>query len=82
VAGKPSWAGSSEEFLQEQSKRHIELIERDLKKAIDLLKNTDCIHCDGSGAIPHQFMDGDWDFQQCQWCDESKWLIENYKDWE
>jgi hypothetical protein len=45
-----------------------------------LLKAADCPDCDGSGSIPHQFMDGEWDQQQCQWCDERNKMIYNFED--
>lgn len=42
---------------------------------IELLRVAQCPACDGSGAIPHQIGEGDWELQQCQWCDERQQAI-------
>jgi hypothetical protein len=35
-----------------------------------LLRVAKCPNCDGSGSIPHQVGEGEWEQEQCQWCDE------------
>lgn len=42
---------------------------------IELLRVAQCPACDGSGAIPHQIGEGDWELQQCQWCDERQQAV-------
>ena len=37
---------------------------------LGLLKVSKCPACDGSGSIPHQVREGEWEAEQCQWCDE------------
>ena len=51
-----------------------------IEKLEELLQLAKCPDCDGSGSIPHQFMDGEWDQQQCQWCDERNKMIYNFED--
>ena len=46
----------------------------------DLLKMAKCPNCDGSGAIPHQVADQEWEAEQCQWCDEVKQILETGDD--
>ena|SRR3990167_10000651 len=36
----------------------------------DLLEAAICPECDGSGGIPYQVSETDWEQQQCQWCFE------------
>lgn len=36
------------------------------------MKVAKCPNCDGSGAIPHTFFDGDVEWEQCQWCAEKE----------
>ena len=48
----------------------------EIKRLQGLLKVAKCPNCDGSGAMPHQVADGEWEAEQCQWCDETKGLKE------
>ena len=49
-----------------------------LDEAIALLRVADCPNCDGSGGIPRQVADEQWELEQCQWCDELHSLLERY----
>jgi hypothetical protein len=51
-----------------------------VKKLEKLLELAKCPDCDGSGSIPHQFQDGEWDQQQCQWCDERSKMVYNFEN--
>ncbi len=48
----------------------------EIERLQGLLKVAKCPNCDGSGAMPHQVADGEWEAEQCQWCDETKGLKE------
>lgn len=46
-----------------------------VEKARALLVAGKCPACDGSGGIPVQIGEDEWEEEQCQWCDERKqWL--------
>jgi len=49
-----------------------------LAEAIALLRVADCPNCDGSGGIPRQVAEEQWELEQCQWCDELHSLLERY----
>jgi len=40
-----------------------------------LLRLAACPACDGSGSIPHQIYDDQWEAEQCQWCSERDALL-------
>lgn len=72
------------ECIKNKMFMHLPMQEEDVlknvKKLESLLEDSICPHCDGSGAIPHQFMNGEWDFQQCQWCDEKNQMLYNFEN--
>ena len=35
-----------------------------------LLEHARCPNCDGSGSIPQQVAEQEWEAEQCQWCYE------------
>ena len=45
-----------------------------------LLEIAVCPHCDGSGSIARQDLSGDWDHDQCQWCDERDKAVFNFEN--
>ncbi len=47
---------------------------KEIERLRGLLKVAKCPNCDGSGGIPHQVGNGEWEQEQCQWCDEVKAL--------
>ena len=49
-----------------------------LAEAIALLRVADCPNCDGSGGIPRQVAEEQWELEQCQWCDELHSLLDRY----
>lgn len=40
-----------------------------------LLKAAKCPNCDGSGSIPRQVAEDDWEAEQCQWCAERERIL-------
>jgi len=48
---------------------------REIIKGRELLAFAKCPNCDGSGATAVQVAEGEWEAEQCQWCDERKALI-------
>ena len=46
----------------------------EIERLKGLLKVAKCPNCDGSGGIPHQVAEAEWEQEQCQWCDEIKAL--------
>ena len=51
-------------------KYRAEAAEAKLAQVEALLAVAVCPACDGSGGIPHQISDDEWEQQQCQWCFE------------
>ena len=49
-----------------------------LAEAIALLRAADCPNCDGSGGVPRQVAEEQWELDQCQWCDELHSLFDRY----
>ena len=49
-----------------------------LAEAIALLRVADCPNCDGSGGVPRQVAEEQWELEQCQWYDELHSLFERY----
>ena len=52
--------------------------ERDLMRS--LLTVAVCPACDGSGSIPHQIAEDEWEAEQCQWCYERKAFLNKLGD--
>lgn len=46
-----------------------------IEQLLGLLRVAKCPACDGSGGIPYQVGDQEWEQQQCQWCDERATIL-------
>ena len=56
----------------------IEALQAQVKELEDLLRVAKCPNCSGDGVIAHgPDSRGDYDLEQCQWCDERAALQEN-----
>ena len=49
---------------------HADALQSRLSAAYALLSIAACPACGGSGAIPHQISDDEYEAEQCQWCFE------------
>jgi len=47
-----------------------------LAGAVALLRVAVCPNCDGSGGVPRQVAEEQWELEKCQWCDELHSLLE------
>ena len=47
--------------------------------SLSLLRVSKCHHsnCDNDGTIAHQTRSGEWEPEQCEWCDRKKKLLSN-----
>jgi len=56
----------------------VEELKARVKELEDLLRVAKCPNCSGDGVIAHgPDSRGDYDLEQCQWCDERAALQEN-----
>ncbi|MEP7172736.1 MAG: hypothetical protein ABI705_04510 [Aestuariivirga sp.] len=44
--------------------------------AEEILELTPCSECDGTGSIPHQVSEEEWEAQQCQTCHQVRFPVE------
>lgn len=61
IADKSPCEATSPASMQSVSTREL---------LIKLLEVATCPNCDGSGSIPHQVSEDEWEAEQCQWCAE------------
>ena len=58
----------------------LQQADKDKAELIALISVARCPACDGSGSIPHQVQEDEWEAEQCQWCYEVEAIAAKHKE--